>query len=156
MFVRGYVLYVSEYIKEQCGLGSHMSYVLPIPLQPLEDMQSFSTSSQPRINKHTLWSFHFLFFIFFAFERLKLQFPVRGWSGAPGTPPQGIDGRFRMMWEGESVWAPDLQVKTDSSPVRLMLCREAALPARDVGYKYSPQTTFPPFPPKTNTWDATL
>lgn len=30
------------------------SYVLSIPLQPLEDMQSFSTSSPLRINKHTL------------------------------------------------------------------------------------------------------
>lgn len=50
----------SEYIKGQRGLGSLISYVLSILLQPLEDMQSFSTSSQLRINKLSrfliLWS----------------------------------------------------------------------------------------------------
>lgn len=131
------LLYAFEYIKEQCGLGNHMSYVLSIPLQPLEDMQSFSTSSPLRINKHSL-----ILWNIFAFENPKLfQSPVRGWSGAR---------RHLLILgvsAGESVWcgderqsAPDLQVKTDRGPVKPTPGRVAILPAREVGYKYPPHT----------------
>lgn len=51
---------------------------------------------------------------------------------------------------GDSVWCgeagqstpPDLQVKTDSGPVRLTPGRAAALPASEVASKYRPYTRF--------------
>lgn len=40
------------------------------------------------------------------------------------------------MWRG----GEPIQVETDRGPVKLMLCREAALPAGEAGYKYPPHT----------------
>lgn len=141
MFVRGYVPHACEYIKEQCGLGSLIGYVLSIPLQPLEDMQSFSTSSLLGINKHSPNPLKCFFFFFSFWKILNSSFQSEDGKG----PHRHL--LILRASRGESVWcgeerpsAPDLQVKTDGGPVKPTLGKVAALPAREVGYKYPPHT----------------
>lgn len=158
MFVRGYA---SEYIKKQCGLGRHMSYVLSIPLQPLRRyavILYILSAENKQTHSLILWN------VFFPFESPKLQFPVRGWSGARRHLLILRASRGESVWCGEErLSAPDLQYSTGED-------RQRSCEA-DTGQRGNATTSlteeklvinihltrqFPQFPPKANTSDSTL
>lgn len=103
-------------------------YVVILYILSAEDKQTHSL---------LLWNMFFFFFL----KILNSGFHSGDSQGPPDTTWSSGHLQESLYDVGRRAHlSPDLHIKTDRGPVKLMLCRKAALPAREVGYKYPPHT----------------